>query len=385
MTTRPKALLFFHDGSGLGHLRRISRVTEALQETFSCLVLAGMREAHEVIPRASVLVTLPSWDDMFPHRARRVGRSAWWSGSREESLAFRTELIVTTVKKFSPDLIVVDYLPFGQYGELAGALKASGAVKYLLLRGVIDSSDKASFSGDAADEISECFDRVVLAVDRAVIDVVQAHSLRRCIADRCVYVGYVAPSKPTSINVRRRLSVPDGAVWVVCSAGGGRNADDLMRRCVALSFEFPEVCFDIVAGPRSFWSVPCSTQVPPNCRVKLSCSDLPEMNGSADVVICCGGYNTVCEAMVGGAHLLVHPNQSGLDDEQVTHAKRLSSHYPIHLVDSLPGLDDMLRVAIDRGQSNGRPAAALDFGGCDAIRHLAERDVLGHFTDGDYS
>ena len=63
---RPRVLLFCHDGTGLGHLRRISRLAGALTEQFSTLVLSGVREASWIVPADCGLVMLPNWDGIDP-------------------------------------------------------------------------------------------------------------------------------------------------------------------------------------------------------------------------------------------------------------------------------------------------------------------------------
>ena len=56
---RNRVLLSCHDGTGLGHLRRISRLAGVLQGQFSTLVLCGMREAAWIVPQECGFIRLP--------------------------------------------------------------------------------------------------------------------------------------------------------------------------------------------------------------------------------------------------------------------------------------------------------------------------------------
>jgi len=57
---RKRILLFVFDGTGLGHLRRMSRIAERLQREFVVLVVTGMREAAWLVPASCEVMILPN-------------------------------------------------------------------------------------------------------------------------------------------------------------------------------------------------------------------------------------------------------------------------------------------------------------------------------------
>jgi predicted glycosyltransferase len=372
-----RALLFVHDGTSLGHLRRISRIAEALQGPFACLIVTGMREAHRIVPRTCELLTLPSWNGLIKERALRAGRVPWWNEPKDISRRLRSDLIQSVVTTFDPDLIIVDYLPYGQYGELENVLAASQAIKYFLLRGIVDASDLQLLGGFSTDAIASTFDRIVLAIDDKVLDVGRTYQFTPSAQAKCTYVGYVAPLSSNSSVVRKRYRVTSDLQWVVCSAGGGRNAELFALECIGLSRRFPTARFDVVIGPMSTLDRHELLDIPGNCTLHAYCDDLAEMNAAADVIVCGGGYNTLCEAIKGGAHIVIHPNQGADCDEQRMHAALLNHHYPIEFAPDIEGIVDGLRAALTRALEHGRQTHRLKMTGAQELACIANVDVQG--------
>ena len=205
MNDQQRILFFVHDGSGLGHLRRICRVADALQGPCASLVVTGHRAVAWMLSEGSEFVHLPSWDSIDASRSRYWNRTPWIieesSGRR-----CRADVLSAAFEAFSPHAIVVDYHPFGRYGELRHILAHSTARKYLLLRGVIDGDDFDMLCGSASAEIAEVFDAIVVACDRRVIDVAASYNLAPRAAGMLTYVGYITalPRFDRSVVANRR-------------------------------------------------------------------------------------------------------------------------------------------------------------------------------------
>jgi predicted glycosyltransferase len=73
--------------------------------------------------------------------------------------------------------------------------------------------------------------------------------------------------------------------------------------------------------------------------------ELPARLSAADVVICRGGYNSLMEACIGDAQLIVAPIPT--DSEQIDHARRLSAYRPLQIVEDIDGLDEALERALE--------------------------------------
>lgn len=370
-----KRILFFvHDGAGLGHLRRMARIAEALQGPCASLVVTGHRTVGWVLSEACDFVHVPSWDGLLEARSRRRGRELWLRVEPEEARVLRRSIIDATVDAFRPDAIFMDYMPYGRDNELEELIARHPAKKYLVLRGLIDTIDLPSFI-EWSPAIARVFSRIFIAADRRVVDVADEYGLE-VLRERMEYVGYVTPAVQISRDdVRRRRGLDDGSLWVVCSAGGGLDGDEVIRRCLDLPAQFEQLFFDIVAGPRSRVNV-ANAEHGHRTRIWPDCAELPQFHAAADIVITCGGYNSLVEAMYGGAYIISSPVATRSNDEQRTNVGRLARHYPMTVVDRPDHLGDALAEAVECVRRNPtRPSFPFASGGADRIRHLVLADL----------
>ena len=378
-----RVLLYVHDGSGLGHLRRVSRIAGALQGPCASLVLSGHRAAAWLVPAACEYVHLPSLDSLLPHKAARWGRRPFLEMGPLEVRAFRKRLLDGVVAAYQPDALIVDYLPLGMSQELAEIVDRLPAKKYLVLRGVLDQPSevqKEILGGLAGRLLESRFDRILVACDRRVCDVAEEYDLSPTLRQKLAYVGYIvdAVSAEEIARVREQRGLAPGDVWVVCSAGGGLLGEKVAEECLRLSrsLNSPFV-FDVIAGPRSrvgaewrsaevFWEG--------RNRHMLEHQTLPLLHAAADLVVTPGGYNSVVESMAGGAALVCAPVQADPRDEQYTHTDRLAKLYPLRVVRDLDRLREEV-VALAEARPRLRSEAALDLDGLARVRELIYQDL----------
>jgi predicted glycosyltransferase len=365
--SRRRVLLFCHDGTGLGHLRRISRLARVLQERFSTLVVCGMREAGWIVPPQCGLVKLPDWDGIDRWRAERAGRTPWIDLSRDQATRFRAEAIRDVARLYRPDAVIIDYLPYGQRRELDVLFATCDSLRYFLHRGMTDTSDNDTLCGAATQEIADTYDRILVAADPRVVDIATEDSYCEDARAKVAYVGFVAPDP---------CAAGDRSQTVVCSGGSGHQAEDLMRQCVAVARCNPDIVMKVVLGPRSRLS-PADLSTPANCEVYPAREDLPELHRTAAVVVSSGGYNSVLESAIGGARLIVYPSRKGNEDEQRRFADRLAKLHPVHRLEHLDALEDVLRANWSASASQPPAALALKADGAVGIRSILENDLPG--------
>lgn len=361
-------MLYAHDGMGMGHLRRIARIAAALSTDFSTVVLSGMREATWIVEASSGLMKLPDWDGLDRDRAERAGQRPWVDLSPDEARAFRSRAILDAARLYRPDAFIVDYLPMGQRRELQSLLETLPCPRYLIHRGIADSSDSFALGGAATREIAEHYDRILVASDKRLGDVAVVDHY--CPEARAVtrYVGFVtAPPQPLDFCKDRH---------VVCSAGGGFQAEDMMLECLETARRNPSIPFHVVLGPRSRLKA-TEVDAPANCDVRQQRDDLPDLHRNAAVVVSAGGYNSILEAAFGGARIIVHPNSS--DDEQTRFAKLLSAHHPVQRLERLENLEPTLLLHWEAAAAETRAAPALDSAGDQAIRSIISDDLAAGY------
>jgi len=352
----PRILIFTHDGRGLGHLRRLSRLGKVLQKNSSVLFLTGHREASWLVPDECEYIHLPNLDSLDSRRSRQWGRKPFLTDETLMGRGLREELIRATIDSYKPDAIIMDYLALGINEEMRPFLSSmTGCRKYFIARGILGKPDQVHqtvLTPAALDMLRDHFNMILVMCDEKIIDVVSEYSLEEDIAARLTYVGYA--SETVSLEhverVRAQRRLPAGTKWVVCSAGGGKEGESLINRCWETAQIFPDCYFDIVVGPRSrllleseVWHDGDRVHV-----YSTETRDMPALHAAADVVISRGGYNSLIEACKGRARILVAPILT--DYEQVNHAARLAKYRPIKIVKSLGELDLMLEACLEESR-----------------------------------
>jgi predicted glycosyltransferase/glycosyltransferase involved in cell wall biosynthesis len=381
-----RVLFFVHDGTGLGHLRRVSRLAGSIQGPCASLVVSGHRQASFIVPPECELVHIPSLESLLPNKARYWGRKPFLDVPMGDALALRNGILKAVFSSFQPDIIVVDYLPLGKHNELYELLKESTAKLYFIMRGVLDHPDnvRVDLLGGSGESFLETkYDRLLVAADKRICNVVEEYGLSDKIGAKTEYIGYI--SEPVQCSVIAQMRAERGLgpedKWIVCSAGGGALGEMLIEECMALPERFDGVFFDIVVGPRTAKQWPYLTadmHDEGRVRTHRECPFLAQLHAAADIVICAGGYNSTVEAMEGRARIITCPVQLRTNDEQFIHARRLSEHYPIRMVIDLHNLEDTLRETLtDLSICEYPPPArsVLDFDGSRRFRKIVLDDL----------
>jgi predicted glycosyltransferase len=290
-------------------------------------------------------------------------------------------LIKATAEAFEPDAIIVDYLPLGRGEELYDLVYGRpNCKKYYISRGVLGSRREVRteiLTSTCLEALRHQFTRILVMSDRRVIDSVDEYGFDSVLASKITYTGYAVniPMRSEIDALRSARGLPSGSRWVVCSAGGGRNGEDLVQKCWELSRMFPEVYFDIIAGPRSRLRVKHSIQN--NGRVvvvEASMRSLATMHAAADIVITRGGYNSLIEAAVGSANIIVVPIE--WDFEQQDHARRLSSFRRLSIVRDISELDLELERALLLGKQVPLDSGTIDLTGPETAANIILGDLL---------
>lgn len=350
---KPRILLYAHDGSGFGHLMRISRLASRLQGRCTCLILTGTREAAWFVDPSCEFMKLPSWASMFRRQAGANTGKLWHEMPKEDIVRFRSQLIESISTVFAPDAIIVDYLPFGLRNELLDTLRKTPARKYLIMRSVIDSSDTELRSILSSTEFAELYDRVLVAADKRLTDALNDFPLCAAARAKCEWIGYITNSCSSRKAKGCTHDSHSKSIQVVCSAGSGLRGESLFSECIDAAPRHPLATFEVVVGARSSFVAASSDELLKNIRLSTFRTDLPELHANADVVVTSGGYNSILEAMIGGAEIVVSPVNEGLKDEQLRHAQQLQRYYPIAIATSPSELPRLLSQAIHNA-STGR-------------------------------
>jgi predicted glycosyltransferase len=118
-----------------------------------------------------------------------------------------------------------------------------------------------------------------------------------------------------------------------------------------------------------------SGRIPSNVKFLKSAMDLGELHASAAVVVSTGGYNSVLEAISGGARIIIHPSQGGNDDEQERFGQALSTYYPVRIVRELGALSGTIQEEFELFFKLGKARFELAKQGLNRILATISKDL----------
>lgn len=318
-----RLLMYGHDTYGLGHLRRNLTIAAKLvreRPDLSILLLTGSPAVqHFTLPPNVDYVKLPAVikvaDDDYHARTLRM-RPA-------EIVQMRAALIRETVANFVPDVVLVDHAPIGMKGELLQALedvrqRRPRARVVLGLRDIIDEPERvrtAWAEHDIHHILERYYDAILVYGVPEVLDVVAAYHLQPLVAAKTQYCGYL----PRVRSIAAPAAAPAGLLGeserlVLVTAGGGGDGYRLLRTYLA-GLDVPEapehVASVLITGPfmpsaeRAELEALASRHA--GVRLMEFTNDMLGLMQAADLVVCMGGFNTLCEVLSVGARAVVVP------------------------------------------------------------------------------
>jgi predicted glycosyltransferase len=381
-------VFYSHDGIGLGHLRRNLAIAAALTNAApnaSVLLATGCDElgAHGLAPNVDVLV-LPALRKLGNGRysARRLPMSG------KELRALRSAQLETAVRSFRPDVMLVDKHPVGVRGELRPALEAllaSGGCAVLGLRDILDDAatvaDEWAASG-VIELIERYYERVLVYGDPQVLDLVEEYGLPASLVARSRYCGYVVnPDSGPAVD-----SLPPFATrlgrrpTVLATAGGGEDGWSMLESFVKAARGAPwdgvVVSGPQLSGPRRH--ALGALAIDAGVEFHVTEPEVASWFSHVDVLVCMGGYNTLCEAVSHGTPTLCVPRVRPRS-EQLIRARAFARLGLLRVVEPELLEPELLRrevaalLGADRYQLAERARATLGFDGAAA----AAAELLG--------
>lgn len=375
---KPRVMLFAYDGTGLGHLMRLIRIAECLKKDFNPLVVTGHRAVCQIIPEDIEFIRLPVFG---PAATEQLGMKGHSLNIKE----FRSDSLVHIVKLFKPHILITDYMPAGKKNELLPIITMCPCLKYLIMRGDIGSQEQINnviFTPENNLLIEQYYNRVFIASDPLFEDFSSDTSIPIAVRAKFQHVGYVTRtiSVEEIMDMRDRQGLVRSGKWVVCSAGGGRMGEDLIRKCLEIAQDerYEDVKFDIVRGYYSELPWPNdiydTINLGKNVRYSRSSTSLPVMHSAADVVICSGGYNTLLETVQGqGKHILAYSVQIG-ENEQIRNIQNFQKYYPVRMISNLDTLPEELDHCLHSPVLS--PAMNMDMDGAQRIADSIKEDFF---------
>jgi predicted glycosyltransferase len=315
-------LLVSHDGFGLGHTRRNTRIAEALRQFdpgAETTILTGVSSRHPWLDeRGHTVVRVP---ELVKNRSGDYRNQFL---SPEEALSIRSSMLVDAIARVQPDAVVVDRHPFGLAGEWRAGLTAArdfGSAIIVGLRDVIDEPSvvRAELCGDRWAGAAQLIDEVFVYGGPVICDHMREYNL----SIEPVYCGWVVDALvPAKVSF-------DPGLLVVAAGGGGDGAIVTEMGCgLASSASITRAIF--VMGPHGADRVDALRQrvheqnQDIRIDVRPSVSDCVSLFAQAGVVLQMAGYNSTIESLAVGNRPILVPRRAPRR-EQAIRATRLAS------------------------------------------------------------
>jgi predicted glycosyltransferase len=378
-----RILVYSHDTFGLGNIRRMVRISEALVERdpdVSVLLVTGspMLHAFRLPPRIDY-VKLPC----LARDVEGVYGVKHLDMAFDDAVRMRASLTLSAASDFNPDIVLVDKKPLGVAGELGPTLellsrRATPPPVHLLLRDILDTPEATQNVWEAHDYhgmIERFYDSVLVVGDPDVFDVTTAYAFPASTTAKLLFTGYINRAHPEISQTSRRT---DGALpTILIHAGGGEDGAFLLDTTLdALQLAGGDRGFAcrIIGGPELTPKEQTRLRVRASAVPDLDWLDFSDAMGAeiarADLVISMGGYNSVCEVLSYRKRAIIVPRSTPVREQRI----RAEAMAKLGLLAMIPIeeltpelLLEQIRVELERSNVIHSWTARLNFNGLDAI------------------
>jgi predicted glycosyltransferase len=378
-------LMYSHDTYGLGHIRRSMAIAASLLEPrVNILILTGSPIAGRFsFPEQIDFVRIPGMikrtnEEYLPLSIKINARHA---------LDIRKNIITATVKTFQPQLFIVDKEPLGLKREVLPALQwlrrsRPGTRTVLGLRDIMDDADTTRrewTQKGAYAALDELYSEIWVYGNRDLYDPVREYGIPAPVSAKVRFTGYIprkVPSPEGVLSARKENGLQEGDKLVVVTTGGGGDGFEVMDAYLRMLEAGPPPAFKsiLITGP--FMPKRDRKNLNKRCR-KLGVRmhhfyrQMEKIFAAADLVICMGGYNTLCEILSQGTPSLVVPRNTPRREQLI----RAETFQRQQLIDYIPWDDltpELLRLRVDALIADPQPlreaVARFPLTGIEAMR-----------------
>ncbi len=350
-----RVLLYSHDTYGLGHLRRNLVIAAELLNSPRPpqVVLASGSPVIEQVPRPAglICVQLPPVVKTGDDEYRAVDPTMSLSLVRRA----RTAVLLDVVRRWTPDVLLVDHAPQGMKGELLPVFdelpRVSAATKIVLgMRDILDEPARVQQAWRDAgvyETLASVYDHILVYGDRSVFDLASEYRIPAPTSYRLEYCGYVTGD-------RAQLPVPPpglppGTEYVLGTIGGGGDGSDVLvatgRAAVRSGIAAVLCTGPLMPASDREWVV-AATQDMPSVVVVDHLREPAAVAAGARCVVTRGGYNSLCELVRSGVPTIVVP-RTWPRREQLLRAEAFESRGLVRRVDEDgPDLEGRLAEAV---------------------------------------
>jgi predicted glycosyltransferase len=314
-----RILAYCHDSVGIGHLRRTLAICERIGREYpgtSMLLATGTPYVQLLTQGHSIdYIKLPALEKAGDgtYRSKLLGLDP------EQMINCRKSLLLETVRGYRPHLVLVDKAPLGVCAELVPTLEwmKSNLPEAPRIFGMRDIEDEPEITrrrwtrDGVYDALENLYDRIWVYGAQSAFDVVRQYGLSPTVESKLTYVGYVGRSGCQHTAADRPTPT---SKTVVVTVGGGTDGSNILRtylEAAARSVAAAGYRSVVIGGPDLPHEARSELKLLAQATAGVDWLDFePCMNcriREADMIVCMGGYNTLCEVTAQGKPALVIP------------------------------------------------------------------------------
>ncbi|MDX8127780.1 glycosyltransferase [Methylomonas sp. OY6] len=381
-----RIIVYSHDTFGLGNIRRMLAISKSLVDAdpnVSVLILSGSPMLHAFrIPDRIDYIKLPC----LSRSVKGDYSVKFLDMEYAQLLTLRSNIILSAVLDFDPDLILVDKKPYGVSDELGAALnlmqrRGHRAKLVLLLRDILDSPESTIpvwKKNGYHDAIQSHYDKVLVVGSPEIYDMRKEYEFPDASHEKVDFCGYIARerSDKRAGEIRQQIGCTQERL-VLVTAGGGEDGYQLLH-------SYLEGLNRQDMGDNTMTLMICGPEMSESRRHQLeilarSCrnvviqefnTDMMACMEAADLVVSMGGYNTTCELLTLRKRAILVPRVKP-SQEQWIRAERLALQglvraiHPNNLTPKL--LMDTVREELRRTNVHHSRMYQIDMGGLPRI------------------
>ncbi|MBW4517710.1 MAG: glycosyltransferase [Timaviella obliquedivisa GSE-PSE-MK23-08B] len=333
-----RLIVYSHDAFGLGNIRRMLAICQYLIKVYpqvSILVISGSPALHSLrLPQGLDYIKLPC----LGRDELGTVSSKYLETNLDDAVKLRSDLILSTVQNFKPNLILVDKKPDGLQQELQETLSYIKTHQpetklVLLLRDILDRPEATIAQWQRHgyyDTIAKLYDQVWVVGVPEVFDVCREYQFPPAVVQKTRFCGYIRrePGLKSRQVLRQELQLQPEDKLVLLTPGGGADGyhliDTYLRGLETQPSNWRSL---IISGSemRADQREQIQQRVAhlPLAALLEFTDDLVGYMDAADLVVSMGGYNTVGEILSLQKRAIVVPRLQPVE-EQWLRAERMA-------------------------------------------------------------
>lgn len=379
----PRIALYSHDTMGFGHVRRNILLAQVLSQAplnAEVLLISGIHEAGSfALPPGVDCITLPAYRKQADgsYRPRSLGDAL------DRLVSLRAGIIRAALRRFEPDMLIVDNVPRGALGELRSVLPLlaeRGTRLVLGLRDILDEPEAVRrqwWRQRNYEAVRKHYDAVWVYGDSRLYDAAEEYGFGVGIGDKLQSVGYLDQSARVEGGTEAtQPAACGGRPYALCVVGGGQDGlhlTETFARARLPAGHHGLILTGSMMPPAALERIRAIAGARPDMSVTPFATEPLALMRGARCVVAMGGYNTVTEILSLRKRALIVPRTLPRQ-EQWIRAQRLAA---LGLIDCLhPDALDEHALGKWLQRPHGPPPMArarLDFNGLARVPQLVRR------------